>query len=35
MQIELRLGDSQLMIVDEFPEQGAVSPQTLSGTYGR
>jgi hypothetical protein len=25
MQIELRLGDSQRMIVDEFPEMGAVS----------
>jgi uncharacterized glyoxalase superfamily protein PhnB len=34
MQIELRLGDSQLMIADEFPEMGAVSPQTLGGTYG-
>jgi PhnB protein len=32
--IELRLGDSQLMIADEFPEMGAVSPQTLGGTYG-
>jgi PhnB protein len=26
MQIELRLGDSQLMIAGEFPEMGAVSP---------
>jgi hypothetical protein len=34
MQIELRLGDSQLMIADEFPEIGAISPQTLGGTYG-
>jgi PhnB protein len=34
MQIELRLGDSQLMIADEFPEVGAVSPQTVGGTYG-
>jgi PhnB protein len=34
MQIELRLGDSQRMIVDEFPEMGAVSPQSLGGTYG-
>jgi PhnB protein len=34
MQIELRLGDSRLMIADEFPEMGAVSPQTLGGTYG-
>lgn len=34
MQIELRIGDSQVMIADEFPELGAVSPQTLGGTYG-
>jgi PhnB protein len=34
MQIELRIGDSQVMIADEFPEMGAVSPQTLGGTYG-
>jgi PhnB protein len=34
MQIELRFGDSQVMIADEFPELGAVSPQTLGGTYG-
>jgi PhnB protein len=34
VQIELRLGDSQVMIADEFPEMGAVSPQTLGGTYG-
>jgi PhnB protein len=34
MQIELRFGDSVVMIADEFPELGAVSPQTLGGTYG-
>jgi PhnB protein len=34
MQIELVFGDSQVMIADEFPEMGAVSPQTLGGTYG-
>jgi PhnB protein len=34
MQIELHIGDSQLMIADEFPEMGAISPQTLGGTYG-
>ena len=34
MQIELRFGDSRVMIADEFPELGAVSPQTLGGTYG-
>ena len=34
MQIELRFGDSPVMIADEFPEFGAVSPLTLGGTYG-
>lgn len=34
MQIELRFGDSTVMIADEFPEMGAVSPLTLGGTYG-
>jgi PhnB protein len=34
MQIELVFGDSRVMIADEFPEMGAVSPQTLGGTYG-
>lgn len=34
MQIELRFGDSSVMIADEFPELGAVSPLTLGGTYG-
>jgi PhnB protein len=34
MQIELVLGDSRVMIADEFPEFGAVSPLTLGGTYG-
>jgi PhnB protein len=34
MQIELRFGGSQVMIADEFPEFGAISPQTLGGTYG-
>jgi PhnB protein len=34
MQIELRFGDAKVMIADEFPEMGAVSPQTLGGTYG-
>jgi PhnB protein len=29
MQIQLLLGDSQVMIADEFPEMGAISPQTL------
>jgi PhnB protein len=34
MRIELRLGDSQLLIADEFPEMGAISPQAVGGTYG-
>jgi PhnB protein len=34
MQIELRFGDSTVMIADEFPEMGVVSPLTLGGTYG-
>jgi PhnB protein len=34
MQIELRFGGSTLMIADEFPEFGIVSPLTLGGTYG-
>ena len=34
MQIELIFGDSTVMIADEFPEFGAVSPLTLGGTYG-
>jgi PhnB protein len=29
---ELTLGDSTLMLADEFPEYGNVSPQTLGGT---
>jgi len=34
MQIELLFGESRVMIADEFPEFGAVSPLTLGGTYG-
>jgi PhnB protein len=34
IQIELVFGDSRVMIADELPEFGAVSPQTLGGTYG-
>ena len=33
MSVELHLGDSALMLADEFPEMGIVSPQTLGGTY--
>ena len=29
---ELEIGDSVLMIADEFPEMNALSPQTLGGT---
>jgi len=31
MQIELRFGDSTVMIADEFPEMGVVSPTTVGG----
>ena len=34
LQIELIFGDSHVMIADEFPEMGAISPLTLGGTYG-
>ena len=30
---EVRIGDSAIMLADEFPEMGIVSPQTLGGTY--
>jgi PhnB protein len=33
MSVELRFGDSRLMLADEFPEMGIVSPKTLGGTY--
>lgn len=29
---EIQIGDSRIMLADEFPEMGAVSPQTLGGT---
>lgn len=34
MTIELAFGDSTVMIADEFPDHGVVSPLTLGGTYG-
>jgi PhnB protein len=34
MQIELRFGDSVVMIADEFPELGVLSPLEVGGTYG-
>jgi PhnB protein len=33
MTIELMIGDSTLMIADEFPDLGIVSPKALGGTY--
>jgi PhnB protein len=33
MQIELRFGDSTVMIADEFPDMGVVSPLTVGGVY--
>jgi PhnB protein len=32
MSVELRFGDSALMVADEFPEAGVVSPLTIGGT---
>jgi PhnB protein len=32
MQVELRFGDSTVMLADEFPELGVVSPLTIGGT---
>jgi PhnB protein len=29
---EVRIGDSVVMLADEFPQMGAVSPKTLGGT---
>jgi PhnB protein len=29
---EIRIGNSPIMLADEFPEMGATSPQTLGGT---
>lgn len=29
---EIRIGDSTVMLADEFPEMGAISPQTLGGS---
>jgi PhnB protein len=34
MTVELWFGDSPVMIADEFPDLGIVSPLTLGGTYG-
>ena len=32
MHAEFRIGDSKLMLNDEFPEMGALSPKTLGGS---
>ena len=32
MHAEIRIGDSMVMLADEFPQMGAVSPQTIGGT---
>ena len=32
MQVELRLGDSTVMLADEFPEMGVLSPLGVGGT---
>ena len=32
MHCELKIGETVIMIADEFPERGCVSPQTLKGT---
>jgi PhnB protein len=34
MQIELRWGDSAVMIADEFPEMGVLSPLSIGGQTG-
>ena len=34
MQIELRFGDSTVMVADEFPELGVLSPLSVGGTVG-
>ena len=32
MHAEIQIGDSMIMLADEFPEMGARGPQTLGGT---
>jgi PhnB protein len=32
MHAEIKIGDSMIMLADEFPEMGAKSPQTLGGS---
>ncbi|HEX5177100.1 MAG TPA: VOC family protein [Chthoniobacteraceae bacterium] len=32
MHAEMTIGDSRIMVADEFPQMGAVSPQSIGGT---
>jgi PhnB protein len=32
MQVELRFGDTTVMLADEFPEMGVLSPLSIGGT---
>jgi PhnB protein len=34
MSVELRFGDSTVMVADEFPEMGVLSPESVGGAYG-
>jgi len=34
LSVELRFGDSTVMLADEFPDMGVLSPRSLGGTYG-
>src|SRR5262245_25457322 len=34
MHAEIKIGDSMIMLSDEFPQMGSRSPQTLGGTSG-
>jgi PhnB protein len=34
MSVELWFGDSAVMVADEFPEMGILSPESVGGTYG-
>jgi PhnB protein len=33
LMVELRIGEALMLLADEFPELGIVSPRTLGGTY--
>ena len=32
MQVEMRFGDATVMLADEFPELGGLSPESIGGT---